>query len=88
MPVYQGGDQTTSPFLAIDMPPTHPVNNPIAFFTGENDYLMTRTYALWLNSTEILVNANDYESISVVVPAPYAPWADLAVLQGTDGFQF
>jgi hypothetical protein len=75
MPVYMGGDQTTSPFLSIDSPPTHPVDNPIAFFTGEDDLSLTRTYALWLNSTDIQVMAYDYESISVVVPAPYEPWA-------------
>ena len=53
MPVYLGGDQTVSPFLALDAPPTHPVNNPIAYLTGEDNYLLTRDYALWLNSTEV-----------------------------------
>ena len=88
LPVYLGGDQTTSPFLSLDAPPTHPVNNPIAFFTGEDDYLQTRTYGLWLNSTEITVMAYDYESMSTIVPAPYAPWTKPAVLEGTDGMQF
>ena len=64
LPVYEGGDQCTSPFLAIDNPPTHPPNNPMAFFTGEDDHSLTRTYGLWLNETTIKVNANDYYSIS------------------------
>lgn len=55
MPVYLGGDQTVSAFLALDAPPTHPVNNTIAFLTGEDNYLLTRNYALWLNSTEVMV---------------------------------
>jgi len=55
LPVYLGGDQTVSSFLALDAPPTHPKNNPIAYLTGENDYKLTRDYALWLNSTEVLV---------------------------------
>ena len=38
MPVYEGGDQTISPFLAIDSPPTHPPNCSMAFFTGEDDH--------------------------------------------------
>lgn len=44
MPIYMGGDATTSPILALNNPPTHPTNNTVAFFTGEEDYSMTRTY--------------------------------------------
>jgi hypothetical protein len=32
--------------------------------------------------------AYDYESISQIVPAPYAPWAEPAAITGTDGMQF
>lgn len=85
MPVYLGGDQTTSSFLALDAPPTHPVNNSIAFFTGEDNYKLTRDYALWLNSSEVLVMALDYTSMTQLEPAPYAPWLEPEVLQGTDG---
>ena len=47
-PVYMGGDQTTSSFLSLDDPPTHPVNNPVSFFTGEGDYSITRRYGSWM----------------------------------------
>jgi len=60
----------------------------MAFFTGEDDHALTRQYGLWLNSTEILVNAYDYYSISEVISAPYNPWNGSAVIQGTDGMQF
>lgn len=43
-PLYMGGDNSTSAFLALNDPPTHPKNNTVAFFTGENDYQETRTY--------------------------------------------
>lgn len=44
MPIYEGGDSTTSPTLSMANPPTHPPNNTVAFFTGEDDYEMTRVY--------------------------------------------
>lgn len=37
-PLYMGGDNTTSPFLALSKPPTTPANNTVAFLTGEDDY--------------------------------------------------
>lgn len=88
MPVYLGGDQTVSAFLAMDAPPTHPKNNPIAYLTGEDDYMLIRDYALWLNSTEVLVWTQDYTSLTQLEPAPYAPWPEPEVLRGTDGMQF
>ena len=44
MPIYMGGDKTTSPVLALVNPPTHPTDNTVAFFTGQEDYTMTRRY--------------------------------------------
>lgn len=43
-PLYMGGDNTTSAFLSLENPPTHPANNTVAFFTGVDDYVKTRTY--------------------------------------------
>ena len=48
MPIYEGGDKTTSPVLSLVHPPTHPSNNTVAFFTGQEDYTMTRQYGQWL----------------------------------------
>ena len=36
--VYKGGDNTTSPFLALKKMPTNPSNNSISFFTGQEKY--------------------------------------------------
>lgn len=41
-PIYMGGDNTTSAFLALNNPPTHPTDNTVAFFTGEGEYEKTR----------------------------------------------
>lgn len=66
MPVYMGGDNTTSPVLAMNKPPTHPDNNTIAFFTGEDQYEMTRTYGKWLGSEYIQMAGKEYVSISEI----------------------
>jgi len=55
MPIYEGGDNTTSPFLSLSNPPTHPTDNIIAFFTGEEDYTMTREYGQWLGQENIMI---------------------------------
>ena len=52
-PLYMGGDNTTSAFLALNNPPTHPTGNTVAFFTGEDDYEMTRQYGQWLGQEYI-----------------------------------
>lgn len=54
-PIYMGGDNTTSPILALNDPPTHPKDNTVAFFTGEDDYTMTRTYGQWLGQEYIVM---------------------------------
>lgn len=86
MPVYEGGDQTRSPFLALDMPTYHPVDNPIVFMTGADDSKNTRQYIKWLNNTDLWIQANDYESISKIIPAPFQPWTTPTPILGTDGF--
>lgn len=42
MPIYMGGDNTTSATLSLVNPPTHPDDNQVAFFTGVDDYKATR----------------------------------------------
>lgn len=85
MPVYMGGDQTTSPFLSLDVAPTHPANNRIAFFTGVDDYKLTRTYGQWLEEDEILILGKDYKSLNELVDIKFRPWSDKILLDGTDG---
>ena len=87
-PVYQGGDQTTSPLLSLDDPPTHPKDNPISFFTGEGDYKNTRRYASWLESDKITIQKKDYKSISQLYNTTFSPWREEVFLDGTDGMQF
>ena len=75
-PIYEGGDQTISPIMSMDAPPTHPPNNPMSFYTGEDDYELTRTYNLWLDADHITIAAKDYESLYSVVDAPFNPWRE------------
>lgn len=63
-PLYMGGDNTTSAKLALNDPPTHPKNNTIAFFTGEDDYPMTRAYGQWLGQENILIAGKQYTSLT------------------------
>ena len=87
-PVYQGGDQTTSPWLSLDDPPTHPPNNSISFFTGEDNYKNTRRYGSWLGSDKIKIQKKDYESITKLHETTYSPWREEVYIDGTDGMQF
>jgi len=64
VPVYMGGDQTTDPFMALNQSPTSPANNPMAFFTGTDDFMFTRRMGLWLNQEYISLKRMDYDSIS------------------------
>ena len=88
IPIYMGGDATTSPFLAMNNPPTHPPNNTVAFFTGEDDYEMTRVYGKWLDSEYITMASAEYTSLTNIENITFSPWADRVLLDGTDGMQF
>ena len=83
-----GGDATTSPILALNNPPTHPTNNTVAFFTGEEDYTMTRTYGQWLGQEYIMMKGKQYTSINQIEEFIYSPWEEKVLLDGTDGMQF
>jgi len=85
MPIYEGGDTTASPVLALNKPTTHPANNTIAFFTGEEDYQMTRTYGSWLGQEYIMMAGKEYTSIYNTTDYIYSPWVEKVQLDGTDG---
>jgi len=88
MPIYMGGDATTSSFLALNNPPTHPTDNTVAFFTGQDDYTMTRTYGKWLDQEYIKMKGKQYTSITQIEDYIYSPWKEPVLLDGTDGMQF
>ena len=87
-PVYMGGDQTTSPVLSLDNPPTHPTDNRISFFTGEGNYKNTRRYGSWLDKDTIRIQKKDYVSINELYNTTFSPWEEEVHLDGTDGMQF
>ena len=87
-PVYMGGDNTTSAFLSLADPPTHPADNNIAFFTGEDAYEYTRTYGQWLGQEDIMMAGREYVSITEIQDYIYSPWNETVQLDGTDGMQF
>lgn len=83
-----GGDQTINPTLSLNMPPTHPQNNPISFFTGVDNYQLTRSMGFWLNNTNVRVAGKIYETTTTVVDDYFNPWATNVTIVGTDGMQF
>ena len=88
LPIYEGGDKTTSSFLALNNPPTHPTDNNVAFFTGVDDYTMTRSYGQWLGQEFIQMQGKQYTSINEIETFQYSPWREDVLLDGTDGMQF
>lgn len=85
MPVYMGGDQTTSPFLSMIAPPIHPKDNRMAYITGEGgNHNVTRYVARWLEKDYLTIAGKDYASISEVVEANFSPWKENMTLDGTD----
>ena len=73
-PVYNGGDSTIDPFISVNQPITNPPDNPIAFFTGTDNYLYTRMLARWLNLDYISVKSKDYMSLNTVNDTYFNPW--------------
>jgi hypothetical protein len=39
--------------------------------TGADDSKNTRQYIKWLGNTDLWIQANDYESISTIIPSPF-----------------
>ena len=88
VPLYEGGDATAQAYYSLSNPPQRPANSSVAFFTGQNDYKMTRQYATWQNTTNIMLNGTYYTSISQTADHQYSPWGKEVPLGGTDGLQF
>ena len=88
LPIYLGGDNTTSPVLSMLDPPTHPTDNQVAFFTGEDDYKMTRVYGEWLGQEFIMIKGKEYKSLNDIQEFIFSPWPEKVLLDGTDGMQF
>ena len=61
-------------------------DNPVSFFTGEDDYKNTRLYSKWLGDESIKVSGKEYESISSIVDSNISPWTKEIPIDGTDGF--
>jgi hypothetical protein len=75
-PLYKGGDGTSSPLMSINTSPTSPNNYPIAFFTGDGDYLFTRRFALWLDRPFITVKRKEYTTLTKMEDVYVEPWAE------------
>lgn len=77
-----------SPSLALSRLPTNPANNLIAFFTGEEDQKLTRSYGKWLNQDSIMIKGSRYISIYTLEGYFFSPWNQTELINGTDGLQF
>jgi hypothetical protein len=86
--MWNGGDQTNDPFMSLNESPTNPKNNPITFFTGKDNYKLTRSFAKWLDVDYITLKRKDYNTIYDLVDTCQSPWEKMLPLEGTDGFQF
>lgn len=74
--------------MAINLAPTSPLNNPVTFFTGTDDYMYIRRFAKWLDIDYIAVRRQDYETINEMKDVFDEPWEQKIYLDGTDGNQF
>ena len=86
-PIYQGGDNLTSPFLSLLMPPTTTPHNPITFFTGVGDYKLTRSYANWIGKPYANTLRQQYTSIYTKEDFNHEPWKERKFIFGTDLIQ-
>jgi hypothetical protein len=87
-PVYMGGDATNPPFMSVNKPPTILSEQPVSFFTGEDDYMFTRRVALWNGQNYVTVARADYTDIQTLEHGFINPWAEPVTFTGTDGMQF
>ena len=87
-PVYNGGDQISTPFLTINSSPATPSDNLVTYFTGTDDYTQTRRLAKWVDKDFISMRSKDYLSLYTLDTAYPEPWAERVWLDGTDGMQF
>ena len=87
-PIYMGGDKTINPFLSLNMRTTNPQNNPISFFTGVDDFELTRQMGSWLDHSNVRVAGKAYNTTTTVVDDYFNPWVTDIAITGTDGIQF
>ena len=88
-PIWEGGDFTNGPKLSINSPPTAIPNNPVIFFTGNEDHLFTRRYAQWYGKPYVNTYRNHYKTIwNEMEYLNEQPWVSPQLLYGTDGVQF
>lgn len=62
--IVKGGDATVNPFLSINNLQARPSDNQIALNTGQSSYADTRTYQKWLGQANILLNCEEYSTIT------------------------
>jgi len=72
--------------MSLNDSPTNPRDNPIVFFTGKDDYLMTRQFGKWLDIGHITLKRKDYQSLLNLTDVCENPWSVEVPLKGTDGF--
>lgn len=73
-PVYNSGDQTNDPYMAINISPAYPPNNTVVLFTGTDDSTYTRRVARWLDLDYISMKKKDYDSITQTSDRYTEPW--------------
>ena len=64
IPMYKGGSKLQNPFVSLNVPVTTPYNIDMAYYTGTDDYLLTRSFATWHNRDYISVKRKEYTSIT------------------------
>lgn len=67
MPLFKGGDASWDSWLSFDDPAKNGKTNEIAFYTGNDDISLIRTYARWLGAESIAVRGKEYVSLNTVV---------------------
>ena len=75
LPLYKGGDATADPKLSINRAPTTPLNVPMSFFTGTDDYTLTRRFGTWLDNNAITIKRKDYVNLYETDVVYVEPWA-------------
>ncbi len=74
--------------MSLNESPINPKNNPVVFFTGTDDYLLTRSFGQWLGKSYISMAEKDYKNIYELKDINRMPWGEPVPLDGTDGMQF
>ena len=70
-PFYIGGTQGMNQTSLAFMPDEH---TPLGFYTGKDDYLLTKTYSSYHGSQYITIPSKEYVSLHEVQPYNKHPW--------------